>query len=82
MLQLCEVSRDARGVMLWGFDVRRLPDSLLSPMLALPPRDGRALLRRAGDFGGMTSPACRNVAPDVGSEARVDATERRLDVLD
>lgn len=34
-------------------DVRLLPDSLLEPVLALPPRDGRALLRRVGVLGGI-----------------------------
>jgi hypothetical protein len=33
--------------------VRLLPDSLRDPVLALPPREGRALLRLLGVFGAM-----------------------------
>ena len=33
--------------------LRRLPDSLLDPVLARPPRDGRALLRLVGVLGGI-----------------------------
>lgn len=51
-------------------------------MLALPPRDGRALLRRAGDFGDITKSACRDVVPGVGNEASEDATAKCLGTLD
>jgi hypothetical protein len=52
-------------------DVRLLPESLRLPVLALPPRDGRALLRLAdvGLFGGITIAGSRNIAEGVGIEA-------------
>jgi hypothetical protein len=34
--------------------IRLLPEALRAPVLALPPRDGRALLRRVGVFGAMS----------------------------
>jgi|TARA_R110002003_G_scaffold2545_2_gene24439 hypothetical protein len=52
-VQLSRVSLQARGHQTSCANVRLLPDSLRDPVLALPPRDGRALLRLVGVFGGI-----------------------------
>jgi hypothetical protein len=50
-------------------DVRRLPESRRLPVLALPPRDGRALLRLVGVFGGIAMALVKYVAQGARGEA-------------